>query len=387
MNVKVRPYSIRVPDETLTDLRRRLEATRWPSSLDDKSWSDGSSLSFVQRLSRYWLDGFDWRIQEERLNHLPQHIATIDGMDIHFVHQRGTGPSPLPLILTHGWPGSFAEMERVLPLLTDPGAHGGDPADAFHVVVPSLPGYGFSPAPSRPGVNSRAIAELWHGLMTGLGYHRFAAQGGDIGAGISMWLARLFPDSLVGAHVNYVSAGFRPPLGPGLPAVVAEEQAFLTRAATFAAEEGAYAALQATKPQTLAFALTDSPVGLAAWIVEKFRSWSDCDGEVERIFSFDTLLTDISLYWFADSLNASLRLYRENRLCPLAFERDERIGPPLGVALFPRELPMPPRSWVERVFEVSRWTEMPAGGHFAALEQPELLAQDIRTFLRPLRRR
>lgn len=379
--MRIRPYSIRVADEALVDLRRRLEMTRWPGSLDDESWSDGASLSFVQRLSRYWLHSFDWRAQEERLNRLPQYMTMIDGLDIHFVHQRGTGPSPMPLILTHGWPGSFVEMERILPLLTDPGAHGGDPADSFHVVVPSLPGYGFSPAPSRPGVSSRAIAEIWHRLMAGLGYSRFAAQGGDIGAGVSMWLARLLPDSLVGAHVNYVSGSFGPSLGPELPPVTA----FLSRAASFAAEEGAYAALQATKPQTLAFALTDSPVGLASWIVEKFRSWSDCDGDVERIFPLDMLLTDISLYWFADSLNASLRLYKENRLSPLAFEPRERVRPPLGVALFPRELPMPPRSWVERIFNVTRWTQMPAGGHFAALEQPELLAQDIRAFFRPLR--
>jgi len=383
--MKVRPFSIRIPDEALADLRRRLEAARWPVSFDEESWADGASLSFVQRLSRYWLHDFDWRAQEERLNRLPHFMATIDGTDIHFIHQRGTGPSPMPLVLTHGWPGSFAEMERILPLLTDPGAHGGDPSDAFDVVVPSLPGYGFSPAPSHPGVSSRNIAELWHGLMKGLGYNRFAAQGGDIGAGVSMWLARLFPSSVTGVHVNYISGSFRPPLGPAQPPVTADEQAFLDRAAAFAAEEGAYAAQQATKPQTLAFALTDSPVGLAAWIVEKFRSWSDCDGDVLRVFSKDTLLTDICLYWFSDSPNASMRLYKENRLAPLTFEPGERVTPPLGVALFPRELPLPPRSWVERVFNVTRWTEMPAGGHFAALEQPELLAEDIRAFFRPLR--
>jgi pimeloyl-ACP methyl ester carboxylesterase len=340
----------------------------------------------MQRLCHHWLHDFDWRAQEQRLNRLPQFVATTGEMDIHFVHQRGTGPSPLPIVLTHGWPGSFVEMEHIIPLLADPGAHGGDPADAFHVVVPSLPGYGFSPAPTRAGVSSRSIAQLWHRLMEGLGYTRFAAQGGDIGAGVSTWLARLFPDGLAGVHLNYIPGSFRPALGPTSPPMTIEEQAFLERVSSWAAEEGAYAALQGTKPQTLAFSLTDSPVGLAAWIVEKFRSWSDCDGDIERVFSMDTLLTDISIYWFGDSPAASLRLYKENRLRPLSFDLDERVRPPFGVVLFPRELPMPPRSWVERVFDVVRWTEMPAGGHFAALEQPELLAHEIRAFVRPLRR-
>jgi pimeloyl-ACP methyl ester carboxylesterase len=382
--MRIRPFSIHIPDAALADLRRRLQATRWPSSLDDECWADGADLMFMQRLSQHWLHDFDWRAQEARLNRLPQFVATIGETDVHFVHQRGTGPSPMPLVLTHGWPGSFAEMEHIIPLLADPGAHGGDPADAFHVVVPSLPGYGFSPAPAGPGVSSRTVAQLWLRLMEGLGYSRFAAQGGDIGAGVSTWLARLFPDSLAGVHLNYIPGSFRPTLGPAAP-LTNEEQAFLTRAASWAAEEGAYAALQGTKPQTLAFSLTDSPVGLAAWIVEKFRSWSDCDGDIQRVFSLDTLLTDISIYWFSDSLSASLRLYKENRLRPLSFDLDERVTPPFGVALFPRELPMPPRSWVERVLDVARWTEMPAGGHFAALEQPELLASEIRTFFRPLR--
>ncbi|MGC1301600.1 MAG: alpha/beta hydrolase, partial [Caulobacteraceae bacterium] len=283
-------------------------------------------------------------------------------------------------------PGSFAEMEHVIPLLADPAAHGGDPADAFHVVAPSLPGFGFSPAPRSPGVSSRRIAELWRSLMQGLGYPRFAAQGGDIGAGVSAWMARLFPDGVVGAHLNYIPGSYRPPLDAAAPTVTEEEQAFLDRSASWAALEGAYAFLQGTKPQTLAYALTDSPAGLAAWIVEKFRAWSDCGGEVEQVFSLDALLTDISLHWFSESIDASLRLYKENRLAPLRFEGTERVTPPLGVALFPRELPTPPRSWVERVFDVQRWTPMPRGGHFAAMEQPELLVEDVRAFFRPLRR-
>ena len=339
----------------------------------------------MRRLADHWLGQFDWRAQEARLNRLPNRIATVDSQDIHFVHQPGAGPSPLPLILTHGWPGSFVEFEHLIPLLADPGTHGGDPADAFHVVVPSLPGYGFSPAPARAGVNTHEIAKLWRGLMAELGYDRFGAQGGDIGAGVSVWLARLCSERVSGAHLTFIPGSNPPPRGNGAPAMTAAEQSYRDSAASWSAEEGAYAALQGTKPQTLSFALTDSPLGLAAWIAEKVRAWSDCGGDIERVISLDTLLTDISLYWFGDSMSASLRLYKENRLRPLVFASGERVTPPLGVAHFPRELPMPPRSWVERVFDVRRWSPMPAGGHFAALEQPALLAEEIRAFFRPLR--
>ncbi len=367
------------------DLRRRLETARLPRVLDPNSWDDGTSRAFMVHLVDRWRDRFDWRVQEERLNRLPHQMVTVDGQDIHVVHQRGTGPSPMPLVLTHGWPGSFVEFEHLIPLLADPAGPGAGPADAFHVVVPSLPGYGFSPAPARADVGSREIAGLWHGMMGEFGYDRFGAQGGDIGAGVSVWLARLFPQSVRGIHLNYIPGSYRPPLHAGAPPLAPEEQTFLDRIASWSAGEGAYAALQGTKPQTLSFALTDSPLGLAAWIAEKVRSWSDCGGDVESVIPMDTLLTDISLYWFSDSLAASSRLYKENRLRPLTFASGERVTPPLGVAVFPHELPMPPRSWVERVFDVTRWTAMPRGGHFAALEQPELLATDIRAFFRPLR--
>ncbi|MGH6760327.1 MAG: epoxide hydrolase family protein [Phyllobacterium sp.] len=382
----IREFKIHVSDDLIADLKARLRAARWPVTIDDMSWADGASLTAIQQLVRYWLQDFDWRSQEERLNRLPQFLMDVGGADIHFVHQKGVGPTPIPIILTHGWPGSFCEMEQILPLLTDPGAYGGDPADAFDVVVPSLPGFGFSVRPTRPGMSSKTIAMLWHQLMRELGYERFAAQGGDIGAGVSMWLARLFPASILGAHVNYIPGSFRPGLVDASQPPSSDENRFLQHAGRFSAEEGAYAALQTTKPQTLAFSLMDSPVGLAAWIAEKFHAWTDSRDAPEYGVSAEALLTDISLYWFSESIDASLRLYKENRLNPLAFEADERVDVPLGVAVFPRELPMPPRSWVERVFPVTRWTEMPAGGHFAALEQPELLAEDIRAFFRPLRR-
>ena len=380
-----RRFRISIPDAALQDLRVRLDRVRWPATLNADSWEDGASVSFMKRLVDHWRHCFDWRAQEERLNQLPNKMMKVDDQDVHFVHQTGKGPSPMPLVLTHGWPGSFIEMKHIIPLLTDPGAHGGDPADAFHVVVPSLPGYGFSPPPLRAGVSSREIAMAWHGMMAGLGYSRFGAQGGDIGAGVSTWLARLYPDAVTGIHLNYIPGSYRPPLGEQMPPITAEEQAFLDQAASWSELEGAYAALQGTKPQTLSFGLTHSPLALAAWIAEKVRSWSDCNGDVESVISMDTLLTDISLYWFSDSLTAPLRLYEENHLRPLVFAPGERVTTPLGVALFPRELPMPPRSWVDRVFNVRRWTPMPAGGHFAALEQPELLAEDIRAFFRPLR--
>jgi pimeloyl-ACP methyl ester carboxylesterase len=226
---------------------------------------------------------------------------------------------------------------------------------------------------------------MWVALMSGLGYERFAAQGGDIGAGVSMWLARRFPARIIGTHINYIPGRYQPPLGAGLPPVSAEEQAFLDAAVAWSGAEGAYAAEHSTKPQTLAYAMTDSPVGLAAWIVEKFRAWSDCGGDLESVFTLDEVLTDISIYWWGQMLDASFRIYKENRLQPLAFAASDRVLPPLGVAVFPRELPMPPRSWVERVFNVQRWTAMPRGGHFAAMEQPALLADEIRAFFRPLR--
>lgn len=379
-----RTYTIEVPDEALQDLRRRLERVRLPEVLSPHSWDDGASMEFVRRLLDRWQHGFHWRERERELNHLPQYLAKVDGLDVHYVHLRGIGPAPLPLILTHGWPGSFAEMARVVPLLADPGAHGGDPRDAFDVVVPSLPGYGFSQAPPHPGVGSRTIARTWLQLMAGLDYARFGVQGGDIGAGISLWAARQAPRAVVGAHVNYVPGSYRPSLD-SRRSLSSDESAFLDRSARFAAEEGAYAALHATKPQTLAFALADSPTGLAVWMAEKFAAWSDHNGDIEAVISLDAVLTNVALHWFSGNAAAALRLYKENRIDPLAFAPGERVATPVGVALFPRELPMPPRSWVERAFDVRRWTTMPRGGHFAALEQPEALVEDIRAFFRALR--
>lgn len=371
----IEPFHIAIPEADLADLQARLTRTRAAPSLAGQADSEGIDPDFLAHLLAHWRERFDWRAVEARLNRLPQFRARVQGHDIHFVHQPGTGPAPMPLVLTHGWPGSFVEMEALIPLLADPGAHGGDPADAFHVVVPSLPGFGFSSPPASKGTGPFEVAGLWADLMTGLGYPRFGAQGGDIGAGVSVWLGQRFPEQLIGMHLNYIPGSYRP-LQDGAP-VTDAEQDFLRRAADFLDRDGAYARLQATKPHTLAVALHDSPAGLAAWIAEKFQAWSDAP------VALDTLLANISLYWFTGTIGSSFRMYVEGRARPLALTG--RVTPPLGVALFPRELPLPPRSWVERSFDVRRWETLPAGGHFAALEQPQMLAEEIRAFFRPLR--
>lgn len=382
----IEPFEISVDDHVLEDLRRRLQNVRWPGTISPNDWSDGTNSQFLRELVRYWRDDFDWRAQEARLNHFPQFTAEIDGLKIHFIHVKGKGPDPMPLIITHGWPGSFLEMEHIIPMLADPAAHGGDAWDAFDVVVPSLPGYAFSEAPKLPGIGTFEIAGMWAQLMSGLGYGKFGAQGGDIGAGVSSWLAYRFPEQLFGVQLNYIPASYRPFSGPGTLPLTDDEQAFAERAVEWADKEGAYAHMHGTKPQTLSYAMTDSPVGLAAWLVEKFHAWSDCDGDVLKVFGMDTLLTEISIYWFSGSLDASFRLYKEGRNHPMVFKAGEKITPPLGVAHFAKELPQPPRSWVERVYNVTRWTEIEKGGHFAAMEQPEILAEEIRAHFRQSRK-
>lgn len=377
---RIEPFRIAIPDKDLVDLDERLLRVRLASGIDGQGWSEGIEPGFLRDLLEYWASEFDWRVHEQRLNALPQYLARIGEQAIHFVHRPGTGPSPLPLVLTHGWPGSFIEMERIISLLADPGAHGGDPADSFHVVVPSLPGYGFSPAPRGKGVGAWATAALWAELMAQLGYERFGTQGGDLGAVVSMWLGQRFPERVVGMHLNYVPGSLKPPMGEGQPPLTDEEQEFYKRIAAWVDKEGGYAHIQGTKPATPAVGLNDSPAGLAAWIGEKFHAWSeDFDGTI----GFDTLLANISLYWFTQTIGSSFRMYVEGRSKPMALQ--EKVRPPLGIAQFPAEIPIPPRNFIERGFDVRRWTAMPAGGHFAALEQPELLAEEIRAFFRPLR--
>jgi pimeloyl-ACP methyl ester carboxylesterase len=383
-------FEIAIADEVLADLRDRLRRTRWPDQIAGSGWSYGTDSAYLRELVRYWIEKFDWRAQETALNRFPQFLATVDGVRLHFIHERGRGPKPFPLLISHGWPGSFVEFADVIEPLTDPGAHGGDPADAFDVVVPSLPGYGFSERPSAPGMDMLRVAALLAGLMEGLGYARWGAQGGDWGAGISTALGGAFADRVAAIHVNML-LGVRPPPGAELSA---DEHAVLERMKHFQREEIAYFQLQSTKPQTVGHALNDSPAGLASWIVEKFRTWSDCGGDVERRFTKDRLLTNITLYWVTETINSSMRLYYETVHSPLlrsAFEEGGnssgglRVTVPTGVADFPGELYRPPRAWAERTYNITHWTEMPEGGHFAAMEVPALFVDDVRAFFRPIR--
>jgi pimeloyl-ACP methyl ester carboxylesterase len=379
------PLTIGVPNTVLDDLDRRLEATRWPGEIHGSDWDYGTSLGYVQELVGYWRSRFDWRAQERRINAFHHYKTMVDGLGIHFIHEQGHGPNPMPLIVTHGWPGSFFEMYKIIPLLTDPGSHGGDPADAFDVVVPSMPGYGFSDHPMQRGIHVFKVADLWAQLMTeGLGYPRFGAQGGDWGASVTAYLGFAHPDQLIGIHVTSMTRP-TPYLGPGSRPLSAAEQAYLAQREAWLQAEGGYSHIQGTKPQTLAYGLNDSPVGLAAWIVEKYRTWSDCHGEVESRFTKDEILTTIMIYWVTQSINSSTRLYYETLRRLWTLQQGERIAVPSAMAAFPKEISRPPREWGERSFNVQRWTEMPHGGHFAALEEPALLAEDIRAFFRPLR--
>jgi len=378
-----RPFTVRVPDEVLADLRTRLERVRWPDEIAGEGWRYGTSLAYMKELVAYWRDRYDWRAQEARLNALPQFTLPMGDLDLHFIHAKGVGPSPLPLLVSHGWPGSVWEFHKLIPLLTDPGRHGGDPADAFTVVAPSLPGYGYSFRPTQPRFGVPEIAELFARLMTDvLGYRRFAAHGGDWGAFVTARLGLASPDHLAGIHVTLL--GLRRDLPP--PAhPTEEERAYLEELRHWEREETGYGWIQGTRPQTLAYGLTDSPVGLAAWIVEKFRAWSDCGGDVERRFTKDVLLTNVMLYWVTGAINSSFWPYYARRHAGWPIPDGARIEVPTAYASFPREILHPPRAWAERVFNIRRWTVMPAGGHFAALEEPEALAADLRAFFRDLR--
>jgi pimeloyl-ACP methyl ester carboxylesterase len=339
-------------------------------------------LAYLRELVGYWATTRDWRAQARRLNAFPQFTADIEGLSIHFVHQRGRGPHPFPLVLTHGWPSCFVELLTLVPLLTDPAAHGGDARDSFDVVVPSLPGYTFSARPARPGVcTARSIATLWARLMTdALGYARFGAQGQDIGAAVTIRLGADHADVVAGIHLPGVLA-FPPQDRP----LSAEGQAFLARQERWRSGDGGYAHQQGTYPQTLACGLTDSPSGLAAWLVDKIRARSDCDGDLERRFSKDEVLTYLTIYWATGCINSSFLFYYESQHDPQP-PSALRVEVPVGVALFPKENPVTgPREWAEPLYNIVRWTEMPRGGHFPAAEEPELLAAELREFFRPLR--
>ncbi len=382
--MQIEPFRIAVPDDVLTDLHERLARTRFPDEIAGSGWTYGTDLTYARELVAYWRDRYDWRAAEAALNRFHHHRARVDGLGIHFIHERGVGPKPFPIVITHGWPGSVAEFTKILGPLTDPARHGGDPADAFEVVAPSMPGYGFSDHATAPGLDAERIAALWAALMKGLGYPRFGAQGGDWGSMVSTYLGANHADAVAGIHLNMVIAFPPDPANPAA-GLTQEEIIDLMHTQRFLEEETGYQRIQGTKPQTLGYGLNDSPAGLAAWIVEKFRTWSDCDGEVERRFTKDELLTNIMLYWVTETATSSCRLYYEMLHAGKFPPRDFRVDVPTGCAIFPAEILKPPRAWAERLYAVRHWTCMPRGGHFAAMEEPQALVDDIRAFFRPLR--
>ena len=378
----VAPFKIQVPDAVLNDLKDRLGRTRFPGEIPGAAWDYGTDLAYLKELVAYWRTRFDWRAAERQLNQFDQYTTVIDGLTIHFIHQRSANPNAMPLALTHGWPGSISEFTKVIGPLTDPAAHGGTAADAFHVVAISLPGFGFSGKPSERGYGPEKIAGVLAKLMARLGYTRYGLQGGDWGSSISRFAALNDQAHVVGLHTNFCLAG--PPQGAsnpleGVPQAEVDRQK--SRAAFFDTERG-YFLEQSTKPQTIGYGLDDSPAGLAAWIVEKFRSWSDSDGNVEKKFTKDELLTNITMYWVTQSGASSARIYYENARAPGA---QRKVAVPTACAVFPKEISFAPRRWVEASYNLTRWTEMPRGGHFAALEEPGLLVDDVRAFFRTLR--
>ncbi len=381
----IRPFRIEVPQADLDDLRDRLGRTRWPDELPGVGWTRGVPLGYLKDLAAYWADGYDWRKQEARLNQLPQFTTTIDGQNIHFLHVRSPEPDALPLILTHGWPGSIVEFLGVIGPLTDPAAHGGDGADAFHLVIPSIPGYGLSGPTRDPGWTTARVARAWARLMARLGYRRYGAQGGDWGAFVSPELGRIDPEHVVGVHLNAATFGFIP-FGPVDPQELASftdaEKARLERLDTSTAGPGnGYFQLQATRPQTLAYALTDSPVGQLAWIVEKFKEWTWAAEVPEDAVDRDQLLTNVMLYWLTGTARSSADLYYEN--LHAGSWGQQPATTPTGVAVFAEDYAI--RRYAERGNHVVHWSEFGRGGHFAAMEAPDLLVSDVRTFFRLVR--
>lgn len=360
-----RPYAIDVPDAVLDDLRRRLEATRWPTLVDGAGWGYGAEAAYVRALCAYWADAYDWRAAEQRLNRFAGFLCPVDGIDIHYWHVRAPRPDALPILLVHGWPGSIFEFgELIAPLAED-----------HHVVVAALPGFGFGGAPREPGWGVARIADAFHSLMRDvLGYDRYGVQGGDWGCMVAPKMAAEHGDHVIAIHLNMV---FRP--GP-LADIEAVDPIAAGQAKRFEAAEMAYARIQATKPDSLTLAQTDSPAGLAAWIVEKFRAWSDCGGDLEASFSRDTLLTNLMFYWAPNRVASAARIYRESLADPVGSFGYPRLETPTGIARFPADPFNRPRAWAEAQWNVTHWTDMPRGGHFAALEQPQLLLDDIRRF-------
>ena len=383
---EVTPFRIEVPQGTLADLRARLAGTRWPEAETVDDWSQGVPLSYLRELCHHWAEDYDWRATERRLNLLPQFRTEVDGLGIHLLHVRSPHPDAFPVVLTHGWPGSVVEFLKVIGPLTDPTAHGGDAADAFHLVIPSLPGFGFSDRPARPGWGVERIAGAWARLMARLGYRRYGAQGGDWGTSVSTAIAQQDPEHVAGIHPT-------PPLAPPDPATFDDltdrERAALASLEQAAEWESGYSQEHATRPQTIGYALVDSPAALCAWIVEKFWAWTDHDGHLEDVLTRDELLDNLMLYWLPGTGASSARLYWEsirkvNRW--ISGPVTDTVAVPTGCSIFPKELQRPSRRWAARRFrDIRWWNELDKGGHFAAFEQPELFVNEVRAFFRLVR--
>jgi pimeloyl-ACP methyl ester carboxylesterase len=384
MSDAIQPFRVEVPDAVLADLRDRLARTRFPDQIEGAGWDYGTELSYLRELVAYWRDGFDWRKQEALLGSFPQYTTRIDDHRLHFLHVRSPHPGAFPLIVTHGWPGSVFEFHKILGPLTDPPRFGGDDRDAFSVVCPSIPGYGWSEPPRTRGWDAHRMAEVNAALMARLGYDRYGAQGGDWGAIISTQTALVDRAHCVGIHLNMLVA--LPPQGVDpMQGLDDDEKKAVADLFAFQKDETGYQAIQGTKPQSLGYGLNDSPAGLAAWIVEKFRTWSDCGGDVEQRFTKDELLTNVMIYWVTQSITSSTRLYYETMKSGRFGPAAERVETPTAAAIFPKEIYRAPRAWAERGFDIRQWTKMPSGGHFAALEEPGLLVEDVRKFFRTIR--
>jgi len=375
------PFTINIQQSILDDLKRRIANTRWTDEIENSGWAYGTNRSYLMELCQYWVDSFDWRKQEVYLNSYSHFKTTVDGLGIHYIHHRGESKDPVPILLSHGWPDSFVRFLKIIPLLTKEDEQG----LSFDVVVPSIPGYGFSDIPHSPGMDKKRVAELFAKLMTGkLGYTKFIAQGGDWGAGITEQIGRHHAKSVFGIHLTDVP--FEHAMVEPKDASEAE-RAYFEASKKWQTKEGAYNMIQNTKPQSLAYGLNDSPAGLAGWMIEKFRSWSDNDGDLETVFTKDELLTNLTIYWATQTIHSSIRIYYESMKTVMdamqsdAFENTgSRPDVPAAFAVFPKDPAKPPKDLADRFFNVQQWNEFSAGGHFAAMEQPEMLAEDIRKF-------
>lgn len=376
------PFRIHASDADLDDLKRRLKAARWPDAETVEDWSQGTPLAYMREVADYWADAYDWRAREAGLNELDQYRATVDGLGLHFVHMRSPEPKALPLLLSHGWPGSIVEFAEAIPKLVDPAAHGGDAADAFHVVAPSLPGYGFSDKPTAPGMNVQRIAELFDDLMRGLGYESYVAQGGDWGSMITTCIGAQARGAAKAIHVNMPIAR---PNRTEMTKPNDADKAGLAALKAYRDVDSGYSKQQATRPQSISYGLVDSPVGQAAWILEKFWRWTDCDGHPENAISRDALLDNVMMYWLPGTGASSARLYWES-FGKNALAETGPVKLPTGISLFPKEIFRPPRTWAERTYpDIRYWNELEKGGHFAAFEQPDAFVNELRTYFREFR--